>query len=206
LPLDAQVKLLRVLQEREVERVGSGHSTKVNVRVIAATNRDLHAAVKAGSFRADLLYRLNVFPIEVPPLSARASDIPLLVGRFVTKFSSKIGKKIDGVTQATMERLTKYSWPGNIRELENVIERATILANGPMLQIDDMLLHGSSGLLIPVADSLEEVERAHILRVLQDMSWVIEGKQGAAARLGLHPNTLRSRMLKLGIKKSRPTA
>ena len=206
LPLDAQVKLLRVLQEREFERVGSGHSTKVNVRVMAATNRDLYAAVKAGSFRADLLYRLNVFPIEVPSLSARASDIPLLVNRFVTKFSSKIGKKIDGVSQATMERLMKYAWPGNIRELENVIERATILANGPMLQIDDMLLHVSSVPLIPVADSLEEVERAHILRVLQDMSWVIEGKQGAAIRLGLHPNTLRSRMQKLGIKKSRSTA
>ena len=142
LPLDAQVKLLRVLQEREVERVGSGHSTKVDVRVIAATNRDLHAAVKAGSFRADLLYRLNVFPIEVPPLSARASDIPLLVNQFVTKFSTKMGKRIDGVSHATMDRLMKYSWPGNIRELENVIERATILANGPMLQIDDAFLHG----------------------------------------------------------------
>jgi len=206
LPLDAQVKLLRVLQEREVERVGSGHSTKVDVRVIAATNRNLHAAVKAGSFRADLLYRLNVFPIEVPPLSARASDIPLLVNRFVTKFSHKMGKKIDGVTQATMDRLTKYSWPGNIRELENIIERATILAKGPLLQIDDVLLQGDSAPLLPVADSLEEVERAHILRVLQEMSWVIEGKQGAAARLGLHPNTLRSRMQKLGIKKSRPTS
>ncbi len=116
LPLDAQVKLLRVLQEREVERVGSGHSIKVDVRVITATNRDLHAAVKAGLFRADLLYRLNVFPIEVPPLSARASDIPLLVNRFVAKFSHKMGKQIDGVCQATMDRLMKYSWPGNIRE------------------------------------------------------------------------------------------
>jgi transcriptional regulator with GAF, ATPase, and Fis domain len=205
LPLDAQVKLLRVLQEREVERVGSGHSTKVDVRVIAATNRDLHAAVKAGSFRADLLYRLNVFPIEVPPLSVRASDIPLLVNRFVIKFSSKISKKIDGVSHATMDRLMKYSWPGNIRELENVIERAIILAMGPVLQIDDVLLHGNSAPLLPVADSLEEVERAHILRVLRDVDWVIEGKQGAAARLGLHPNTLRSRLQKLGIKKSRST-
>jgi transcriptional regulator with GAF, ATPase, and Fis domain len=205
LPLDAQVKLLRVLQEREVERVGSGHSTKVDVRVIAATNRDLHAAVKAGSFRADLLYRLNVFPIEVPPLSARASDIPLLVNQFVVKFSSKIGKKIDGVSHVTMDRLMTYAWPGNIRELENVIERATILAKGSMLQIDDILLHGNSAPLLPVADSLEEVERAHILRVLGDVGWVIEGKQGAAARLGLHPNTLRSRLQKLGIKKSRPT-
>ena len=203
LPLDAQVKLLRVLQEREIERVGSGHPTKVDVRVIAATNRDLHAAVKAGSFRADLLYRLNVFPIEVPPLSARASDIPLLVNQFVTKFSSRIGKKIDGVTQATMDRLRKYSWPGNIRELENVIERATILAKGAILQINDVLLHGNAAPHVPVADSLEEVERAHILRILHDVNWVIEGKKGAATRLGLHPNTLRSRMQKLGIKKSR---
>lgn len=201
LPLDAQVKLLRVLQEREVERIGGGHSTKVNVRVIAATNRDLHAAVKAGSFRADLLYRLNVFPIEVPPLSARASDIPLLVHRFVTKFSSKLGKQIDGVSQSTMDRLMKYSWPGNIRELENVIERATILANGPRLEINDVMLQGNSTPPLPVADSLEEVERAHILRILQDTNWVIEGKQGAASRLGLHPNTLRSRMQKLCIKK-----
>jgi transcriptional regulator with GAF, ATPase, and Fis domain len=205
LPLDAQVKLLRVLQEREIERVGSGHSTKVDVRVIAATNRDLHAAVKASSFRADLLYRLNVFPIEVPPLSARASDIPLLVNRFVAKFSTKMGKKVDGVSQATMDRLMKYSWPGNIRELENVIERATILAKGLMLQIDDVLLHGNSDPLMPTSDSLEEVERAHILRVLKDVGWVVEGKQGAGARLGLHSNTLRSRMQKLGIKKPGPT-
>ena len=204
LSLDAHVKLLRVLQEREFERVGSGHSTKVDVRVIAATNRDLHAAVKAGSFRADLLYRLNVFPIEVPPLSARASDVPLLVNHFVTKFSKKLGKLFEGVSQATMDRLTRYAWPGNIRELENVIERATILAKGPVLQIDDVLLHGNSVPLLPVADSLEEVERAHVFRVLHDVSWVIEGKQGAAARLGLHPNTLRSRMQKLGIKKPRP--
>jgi transcriptional regulator with GAF, ATPase, and Fis domain len=206
LPLDAQVKLLRVLQEREVERIGSGHSTKVNVRVIAATNRDLHAAVKTGAFRADLLYRLNVFPIEIPPLSARPSDIPLLVNRFVGRFSSKIGKKINGVSESTMERLMKYAWPGNIRELENVIERATILSKGPLLQIDDMMLQGNSVPPLPVADSLEEVERAHILRILQDVDWVIEGKKGAATRLGLHPNTLRSRMQKLGIKKSRPTA
>ena len=204
LPLDAQVKLLRVLQEREVERIGSGHSIKVDVRVIVATNRDLHAAVKAGKFRADLLYRLNVFPIEVPPLSARTSDIPLLVTRFVAKFSRKLGKQIDGVSHATMERLMTYSWPGNIRELENVIERATILAKGSMLQIDEVLLQGHSASPLPIADSLDEVERAHIIRILRDVNWVIEGKKGAATRLGLHPNTLRSRMQKLGIKKPLP--
>jgi transcriptional regulator with GAF, ATPase, and Fis domain len=202
LPPDAQVKLLRVLQEREFERVGSGHSTKVDVRVIAATNRDLHAAVKAGSFRADLLYRLNVFPIEVPPLSVRATDIPFLVTHFIAKFSTRLGKRIDGVSHATMGRLMTYSWPGNIRELENVIERATILANGPILQIDDAFLHAG-----PAPShregTMEEVERAHILHVLQEVNWVIEGKQGAATRLDLHPNTLRSRMNKLGIKKPR---
>ena len=203
LPLDAQVKLLRVLQEREFERVGSGHSTKVDVRVIAATNRDLHAAVKAGSFRADLLYRLNVFPIDVPSLSVRVADIPLLVNHFVTKFSKKLGKRFDGVSNATMDRLTRYDWPGNIRELENVIERATILAKGPMLQIDDAFLHTDPVPLPPAAYTLEEVERTHILRTLQRTNWVIEGTQGAAVRLGLHPNTLRSRMQKLGIKKPR---
>ena len=205
LPLDAQVKLLRVLQEREFERVGSGRPTRVNVRVIAATNRDLHAAVKAGVFRADLLYRLNVFPIEVPSLSARASDIPLLVHHFVAKFAKRLGKRFDGVSHATMDRLTRYTWPGNIRELENVIERATILAKGPMLQIDDAFLEASPTPPSRSDGTLEEVERAHILRVLQDMNWVIEGKQGAATRLGLHPNTLRSRMQKLGIKKPRLT-
>jgi transcriptional regulator with GAF, ATPase, and Fis domain len=206
LPLDAQVKLLRVLQEREIERIGSVHSTKIDVRIITATNRDLHAAVKAGSFRADLLYRLNVFPIEVPPLSSRPSDIPLLVDRFVTKFSTKMNKKIDGVSESTMDRLMKYAWPGNIRELENVIERATILSKGPTLQIDEVMIQGNSVPLLPVADSLEEVERAHILRILKNVNWVIEGKQGAATKLGLHPNTLRSRMQKLGIKKSSPTS
>jgi len=205
LPLDAQVKLLRVLQEREFERVGSGHSTKVDVRVIAATNRDLHAAVRAGSFRADLLYRLNVFPIDVPSLSVRATDIPLLVEHFLRKFSKKLGKQFNGVSNATMDRLAKYSWPGNIRELENVIERATILAKGPVLQIDDPSLHTDPVPQPLATDTLEEVERAHILRILHDTSWVVEGTEGAAVRLGLHPNTLRSRMQKLGIKKPRPT-
>lgn len=194
-----------MLQEREFERVGSSSSIKVDVRVIAATNRDLHAAVKAGSFRADLLYRLNVFPINVPPLSARASDIPLLVNHFVAKFSTKLGKGFEGVSQTIMDRLMRYPWPGNIRELENVIERAMILSKGPWLQIDGVLLYANSRSQPPLADTLEEVERAHTLRILRDMNWVIEGNQGAAARLGLHPNTLRSRMRKLGIKKPRPS-
>jgi len=206
LPLDAQVKLLRVLQEREFERVGSGRSTHVNVRVIAATNRDLHAAVKAGSFRADLLYRLNVFPVEVPSLRTRSSDIPHLVGFFLDKFAKKLGKRLDGVSQATMDRLTTYSWPGNVRELENVIERAAILAHGPVIQIDDSFLQVNTEAPAPSAGTLQDIERRHILLILGETEWVIEGKNGAAVRLGIHPNTLRSRMQKLGIKKPKPAS
>ena len=172
------------------------------MRVIAATNRDLHAAVKTGSFRADLLYRLNVFPIEVPSLSARAADIPSLVSHFITKFSTKLGKRFEGVSHATMGRLMSYPWRGILRELEDVIGRATILANGPMLQIDDAFLHAAPA-SSHRGETMEEVERAHVLHVLQEVNWVIEGKQGAATRLDLHPNTLRSRMNKLGIKKPR---
>ena len=204
LPLDAQVKLLRVLQEREFERIGSGRSTKVDIRVIAATNRDLNAAVKAGSFRSDLLYRLNVFPIDLPPLRNRASDIPLFVRAFAGRFSKKFGKQLDQIPQDTMDRLMRYAWPGNVRELENVIERAAILSPGPLLKIDNSLFPSNPVSDPAASDTLQDVERSHIIRILQDMNWVIEGKQGAATRLGLHPNTLRSRMQKLGIKKTRP--
>lgn len=205
LPLDAQVKLLRVLQEREFERIGSGRSTKVDIRVIAATNRDLNAAVKAGSFRSDLLYRLNVFPIELPPLRNRPSDIPLFVRSFVGRFSKKFGKRLDQIPQHTMDRLMRYAWPGNVRELDNVIERAAILSPGPLLRIDEVLTDSRPSADVATSSgTLEEVERAHIIRVLQEVDWVIEGKHGAATRLGLHPNTLRSRMQKLGIKKPRP--
>ncbi len=202
LPLDAQVKLLRILQEREFERVGDSRLLKVNVRVIAATNRDLGEAVKAGSFRSDLLYRLNVFPLELPPLRSRPTDIPPLVTYFLEKFAKKFGKHFDGVSQATMARLIGYAWPGNVRELENVIERAAILAQGSMVRIEDSLLDRHVDDRTAV-ETLEEVERAHIRRVLQEADWTIEGKQGAAVRLGLHPNTLRSRMQKLGLKKPR---
>ena len=204
LPLDAQVKLLRVLQEREFERIGSGRSTKVNIRVITATNRDLGLAVESGSFRSDLLYRLNVFPIELPPLRNRASDIPLFVRAFAGRFSKKLGKQLDQIPQNTMDRLMSYAWPGNVRELENVIERAAILSPGPLLQIDDGLFPSNQVPNPAASGTLKDVERAHIIRILQDMNWVIEGKQGAATRLGLHPNTLRSRMQKLGIKKIHP--
>jgi formate hydrogenlyase transcriptional activator len=205
LAADTQIKLLRVLQEREFDRIGSNKPTKVDVRVIAATNRNLHDAVKAGSFRADLLYRLNVFPIEVPPLRARSSDIPLLVRSFVSKLSKKFGKRLEDIPRRTMDRLATYAWPGNVRELENVIERAAILSQGPWLQIDDASLRSSTATESATIGTLEEVERTHIVRVLREVEWVIEGTQGAAAKLGLHPNTLRSRMQKLGIKKPRPT-
>ena len=205
LPAEAQVKLLRVLQEREFDRVGSSKPTKVDVHVIAATNRDLQQAVKDGSFRADLLYRLNVFPIDVPPLRARSSDIPLLVQFYARKLSKTLGKRLEDVSQQVMHRLMKYSWPGNVRELENVIERAAILSQGPMLQIDESFLRPAPS-HAAISGTLEEVERSYVLRVLQETGWAVEGKQGAAVRLGLHPNTLRSRMQKLGIKKPRPTA
>lgn len=205
LPPDVQIKLLRVLQEREFDRVGSNQPNKVNVRVIAATNRNLQEMVKAGSFRADLLYRLNVFPIDVPPLRVRSSDIPLLVRSISDKFSKKLDKRFEDIPRRTMDLLTTYAWPGNIRELENVIERAAILSQGPLLQIDEAFFPSSTTTEPATSDTLEEVERTHIIKLLQETEWVIEGKQGAAPKLGLHPNTLRSRMQKLGIKKPRPT-
>jgi transcriptional regulator with GAF, ATPase, and Fis domain len=204
LPLEAQIKLLRVLQEREFERVGSSQLLKTNVRVIAATNRDLNEAVKTGSFRQDLLYRLNVFPLNLPPLRSRPADIPLLVNHFVSKFATKLGKRFDGMSKVAMDRLTGYAWPGNVRELENIIERAAILSDGSLVQIDDALF-GQPLVNHAAIGTLEEIERTHILRVLKETDWTVEGKHGAAERLGLHPNTLRSRIQKLGLKKPRPT-
>ncbi len=186
LPTEAQAKLLRVLQEREFDRVGSHHPTQVNVRVIAVTNRDLQQAVKAGTFRANLLYRLDVFLIEVPPLRARTSDIPLLVRFYAGKFSKKFSKRLEDVSQRTMERLTKYGWPGNVRELEHVIERAAILSQGPLLQIDESFLNTQMSQPTP-AGTLEEVEKAYIIQVLRETDWVVEGDQGAAVRVDLRP-------------------
>ncbi len=174
------------------------------MRVIAATNRDLQQAVKAGSFRADLLYRLDVFPIEVPPLRARTSDITLLVRFYAGKFAKKFDKRLEDVSQCAMERLTNYGWPGNVRELEHVIERAAILSQGPLLQIDESFLNTQANQPTS-AGTLEEVEKAYILQVLHETDWVVEGDRGAAVRINLHPNTLRSRMQKLGIKKPRRT-
>ena len=202
LPLDTQVKLLRVLQEGEFERVGSSQTIKVNARVIAATNRDLKEVVGNGSFRSDLFYRLNVFPLEVPPLRERRQDIPLLVNFFLSGFGKKLGKELRGVAQKSMESLIQYDWPGNIRELQNVIERAAVLAKGPSVQVDDSLLRAADAVGGPsIIESLENVERAHIIRALNETNWVIHGKKGAAELLGINPSTLRSRMEKLGIKR-----
>jgi len=216
LPLDTQVKLLRVLQEREFEPVGSNRSVHVDVRIICATNRNLEESIRAGTFRSDLYYRLNVFPLEVPPLRERRSDIDQLARFFVSRYARNLGKKITGISEAATQKLLSYSWPGNIRELQNVIERALILSNGPILDLDSELTCVSASPVLPDAPevaevpyadqsplrTLHEVERAHILAVLQQTHGVIEGANGAAKTLGMHPNTLRHRMEKLGIKRS----
>jgi formate hydrogenlyase transcriptional activator len=209
LPVEAQVKLLRVLQEQEFEPVGSSRTIRVNVRVIAATNRDLDQAVRDGRFRDDLLYRLNVFPIHVPPLRDRQSDISLLVGFFTAHLARKLGRPIKGFNARSMERLLQYSWPGNVRELQNVVERAAILSPGPVLDVGESLPRNHSPIsedpqASPTAalgsrERLREVERSHIISVLRTTGGVVGGGRGAAAVLGLHPNTLRSRMKKLGI-------
>ena len=199
LPPEVQVKLLRVLQEREFDRIGGKSSIKVDVRVLAATNRDLLKEVHDKRFREDLYYRLSVFPIHLPPLRERAGDLPLLTRFLIDRFSARFGRRIDGVSAATMLRLQAYPWPGNVRELENVIERAMILADRPMLEIT---LAGEATAEAPAVSTLEDVERAHILRVLEQTDWVIDGPDGAAKILDLHPNTLRSRMKRLGIARA----
>lgn len=203
LPLELQAKLLRVLQEGEFERVGGSRSIKVDVRVIAATNRDLRQAVEEGKFRSDLYFRLNVFPILIPPLRERKEDIPVLITHFAIKYGTKLGKKIETISQEMMDVLLAYPLPGNVRELENIIERAVILAHTPIIQIDESLeVRLDADLDTQISGTLEDVERAHILRVLEKTNWVIHGKRGAALVLGMNPHTLRSRMKKLGI--SRP--
>jgi transcriptional regulator with GAF, ATPase, and Fis domain len=223
LPADAQVKLLRVLQEREFDRVGGTAPMRVDVRVIAATNRDLLKEVQEKRFREDLYYRLNVFPVRLPPLRERQDDIPLLVHFLVNKFAPRVGKRLEGVSRPTMQRLQEYPWPGNIRELENVLERAVILATGPTLEVAPDLLpakaltrpaeeraqpEGAGNVPVTAAappaagqprPNLEAVERDYIVTVLRETNWVLTGPRGAAKVLGLHANTLRSRMKKLGI-------
>lgn len=203
LPHEAQAKLLRVLQEREFERVGDTKTHKLDVRVIAATNRDLEVAVKEGKFRTDLFYRFNVFPLILPPLRERREDIPLLTRYFAQRYISKLGKEIKSVSERTIERLKQYSWPGNIRELENIVERAVILSTDDTLEINESLL-GSLSDVSPREDmplSLEDLEREHIINVLNQTGWQVQGDKGAAKILGLNPSTLRTRMVKLGIKK-----
>jgi formate hydrogenlyase transcriptional activator len=226
LPPEAQVKLLRVLQEREFDRVGGAAPIRVDVRVIAATNRDLLNEVQEKRFREDLYYRLNVFPVRLPPLRERRDDIPLLVHFLVNKFAPRVGKRLDGVSREAMRLLQEYAWPGNVRELENVLERTIILATGPTLDVapdlppapaktrhvEERAQPAASG-DAPVAaatpqapgqplPSLEAVERDHIATVLRHTNWVITGPRGAAKVLGLNPSTLRSRIKKLGISRS----
>ena len=201
LPPELQVKLLRVIQEGEIERLGSAKTIKVDARIIAATNRNLDLEVKKGSFREDLWYRLNVFPITVPPLRQRRGDIPLLVEHFVNRFAKKVGKTITSVSPATLKALRNYDWPGNVRELANVIERATINAQGSVLRISENFAKHAADPPASSNKTLEELERDYIVRVLDETHWRIEGAQGAAHILGLNASTLRTRMIKLGIQK-----
>jgi formate hydrogenlyase transcriptional activator len=220
LALETQVKLLRVLQEQEFEPVGSSRSQRVDVRVIAATNRNLRELVEQGRFRSDLFYRLNVVPLELPPLRARVPDIPQLVELFVSRFAKRFGKRVDGVSQETMARLMSYPWPGNIRELQNVLERAVVLSAGPTLRLDKDLgpvaasQDASAAAEIPAdvppaahaapagLPTLEEMERRHIRAALEQANGVVDGTKGAARILDIHPNTLRHRMNKLGVKRA----
>ena len=220
LPLDMQVKLLRVLQEQEFEPVGSSRTVKVDVRVIAATNRNLQEEVLAGRFRADLFYRLNVLPIQVPPLRDRPDDVTQLAMFFVQKHAKRIGRTVEGVSRDSLDRLAAYSWPGNVRELENVIERALVLSHDGLLDASQGLMPSAAAPLVPMAAvmpprgradaspregapaaRLDDVERAHIAATLERTGWVIEGARGAARILDLHPNTLRSRMKRLGLRR-----
>ena len=201
LPLDVQSKLLRVLEEGQFERLGSTKTLKSDVRIIAATNRDLEQAVKAGMFRQDLYYRLNVFPIEIPPLRERVDDIPLLVWGFVREFEKKIGRRIDRITRKTMESLQRYPWPGNIRELRNVIEYGMIVSIGNTLSV--FLPQVESSARAATSD-LESIERIHVLKVLTECAWRIGGKDGAAEVLGLKRTTLQSLMKRLAIKRPGP--
>jgi formate hydrogenlyase transcriptional activator len=198
LPLDLQAKLLRVIQHNEFERLGSSQTIKVDVRIITTTNRNLEEEVRKGRFRQDLYYRLNVFPITVPPLRQRKEDIPLMVEVFIERYSRKMGKQITSIQKETLKALQDYPWPGNVRELESIIERAVILCPGPILQLVDKL-ETSFPPLLSTMRTLEETERNQILKILSGARWRIEGKEGAAAILGLHPSTLRARMHKLGI-------
>ena len=203
MPLELQSKLLRVVQDGEFERLGSPRTIKVKVRIIAASNRNLEEEIKSGRFREDLFYRLNVFPITIPPLRQRKEDIALLVHHFVAKFNKKTGKKIDSVSKETLNALQEYHWPGNVRELENVIERAVIISQGSALQVLDRFGTDRKEEVQPGDDikALAELEQNHILQVLRKTGWRIEGQTGAAVLLGINSSTLRARMRKYGIRR-----
>ena len=202
MPLDLQAKLLRVLQEQEFERLGSTQTLHVNVRVVAATNCDLKTMMAEKQFRDDLYYRLNVFPIRIPPLRERPEDIVQLVKTFVSRFATRMNRRIEVIPDAIFEALRQYDWPGNIRELQNFLERSVILSPGPTLQapLESLSLHGSRPAVIPGAPlTLEEAETRHIIEVLQQVNWVIGGPKGAAEKLGLKRTTLIAKMRRLGI-------
>ena len=202
MPLETQAKLLRVLQDGLVDRLGGKQPVRVDVRVITATNSDLSAAVKCGAFRADLFYRLNVFPLRLPPLRDRPEDIPLLARHFLEQYGVKLRRSCRDIDRDSLARLIRYPWPGNVRELENVIERALILSHEPVLRIDEQVLgsHDASLASLPPA-GLKELERRHILQTLSLTNWHIEGPEGAAVLLGIPPSTLRSRMKQYGLKR-----
>jgi transcriptional regulator with GAF, ATPase, and Fis domain len=205
LPIELQPKLLRALQEQEFERLGSSKTTRVDVRILAATNQDLWGMVKQRKFRADLYYRLNVFPIALPPLRERKGDIPLLVAHFLRTFTQRQGKSIEYVTNDVMKALEEYSWPGNIRELQNFIERSVIRTTGgelrsPVAELTNEELQANG------ARTLADADRAHIIATLRETSWVVGGQNGAAARLGLKRTTLIAKMRKLGISKETHSA
>jgi len=200
IPLELQSKLLRVLQEREFERLGSSRTQRVDVRVIAATHRDLKQMVEEGTFRSDLYYRLHVFPLTVPPLRERREDIPLVVRHFVEKYARRLNRRIETIPARALEVLTDYPWPGNVRELQHFVERAVILSSGPSLRAPlDELKHETASACATSLSTLDEVEREHVLRALKESNWVTGGPKGAAVRLGMKRTTLAYRIRKLGI-------
>jgi transcriptional regulator with GAF, ATPase, and Fis domain len=200
LPVELQTKLLQVLQDGEFERLGSSRTIKVDVRVIAATNRDLEAQIRKGEFREDLFYRLSVFPLTVPPLRERVQDIPLLAEFFMEKASKRLGKSMKVIPNSVMDTFQNYPWPGNVRRLENVIERAVINSSGPKLRLAEELKPPRQDFPSPLK-TMEAVEFDHIVRVLELTNWKVSGENGAAEILGLKRGTLRARMQKLGIRK-----
>jgi formate hydrogenlyase transcriptional activator len=200
IPLELQPKLLRAIQEQEFERLGGTRTIHVDVRLVAATNRDLNQMINERQFRTDLYYRLSVFPVSVPPLRERPDDIPKLVRYFAQKYSRRMNRPVETIPSEAMEALVRYPWPGNVRELENLIERAVILTRGPVLQIPLTELRGAPESGTPI--TLQEAERDHIRRVLEKSNWVIGGPNGAASRLGMKRTTLQSKMKKLGISRS----